>query len=75
MGAWAWDKVAEHLIAAGRRPIALTLPGLDSDDAERAFRALEDQAAAIEEAAVAEGRPVVIVARSGANAPARTAVE
>jgi pimeloyl-ACP methyl ester carboxylesterase len=69
LGAWAWDEVAEHLTAAGRRAIALTLPGLDTDDAERASRTLDDQAEAIEKAAVAEGRPVVIVAHSGANAP------
>lgn len=69
LGSWAWDEVAEHLIAAGRRAIALTLPGLDADDAERTSRTLDDQAEAIEKAAVAESRPVVIVAHSGANAP------
>jgi pimeloyl-ACP methyl ester carboxylesterase len=69
LGAWAWDEVAEHLTAAGRRAIPLTLPGLDADDPERASRTLDDQAAAIEQAAAAESQPVVIVAHSGANAP------
>lgn len=69
LGAWAWDEVAEHLATAGRRAIAMTLPGLDADDPERASRTLDDQAAAIEKAAAREGRPVVIVAHSGANAP------
>jgi pimeloyl-ACP methyl ester carboxylesterase len=69
LGAWAWDDVAEHLTAAGRRAIALTLPGLDADDPDRASRTLDDQAVAIEQAAAAESQPVVIVAHSGANAP------
>ncbi len=69
LGAWAWDEVAEHLAAAGRRAVPLTLPGLDADDSERAFRTLDEQAMAIEKAAAAEEQPVVIVAHSGANAP------
>lgn len=69
LGSWAWDEVAEHLTTAGRRAIALTLPGLDPNDSDRSSRTLDDQAEAIEKVAVAEGRPVVIVAHSGANAP------
>lgn len=69
LGGWAWDEVTEHLAAAGRRAIPMTLPGLDEDDRERACRNLDDQASAIEEAAACEGQPVVIVAHSGANAP------
>src|SRR6478736_2536811 len=69
LGAWAWDEVVEHLTAAGRRAIPMTLPGLDEGDRERAFRSLDDQAAAIEQAAASEEQPVVIVAHSGANAP------
>ncbi|WP_066588815.1 alpha/beta fold hydrolase [Cellulomonas timonensis] len=69
LGAWAWDEVVEHLTAAGRRAIPMTLPGLDEADRERASRTLDDQAAAIERVAAAEKQPVVIVAHSGANAP------
>lgn len=69
LGSWAWDDVVEHLTAAGRRAIPMTLPGLDGADPERASRTLDDQASAIEEAATSEGQPVVIVAHSGANAP------
>lgn len=69
LGAWAWDEVVEHLAAAGWRALPMTLPGLDADDPERASRTLDDQAAAIEKAAAREGRPVVIVAHSGASAP------
>ncbi|MFF2274514.1 alpha/beta fold hydrolase [Agromyces sp. NPDC058126] len=73
LGAWAWDDVAEHLRGAGHRATALTLPGLDSDDAQRTSRTLDDQVDAIEralaqDAATGHG-PAVIVAHSGANAP------
>ena len=69
LGAWAWDEVVEHLTAAGRRAIPMTLPGLDATDPERASRTLDDQAAAIEQVAASEEHPVVIVAHSGTNAP------
>jgi pimeloyl-ACP methyl ester carboxylesterase len=67
LGAWAWDEVAEHLAATGRRALPLTLPGLDGDDQGRTSRTLDDQSAAISRAAAEERRPVVIVAHSGAN--------
>lgn len=69
LAAWAWDEVVEHLTAAGRRAVPMTLPGLDAADPERASRTLDDQAAAIEQVAASEEHPVVIVAHSGANAP------
>lgn len=73
LGGWAWDAVVEHLTAAGRHAIPMTLPGLDAADPERASRTLDDQAAAIalviHQAGASAERPVVIVAHSGANAP------
>ncbi len=73
LGAWAWDDVAEHLREAGHHAIAMTLPGLDTEDPHRSSRTLDDQAAAIEHAldqeAVTAQKPAVIVAHSGANAP------
>ncbi|VTR76095.1 alpha/beta fold hydrolase [Cellulomonas hominis] len=71
LGAWAWDEVVQHMTAAGRRAVPMTLPGLDPTDPERASRTLDDQAAAIEQAIddAGAGQPVVIVAHSGANAP------
>lgn len=69
LGAWAWDEVVEHLTSAGLRAIPLTLPGLDAADSDRTLRTLADQVTAIDEAIAGEGRPVVIVAHSGANAP------
>jgi hypothetical protein len=35
LGAWAWDEVAEKLGADGHGVTALTLPGLESADADR----------------------------------------
>jgi pimeloyl-ACP methyl ester carboxylesterase len=74
LGAWAWDEVLEHLGSHDSRATALTLPGLDPDDPDRAARTLDDQAAAILDAmarlGVSEDQPAVLVAHSGANAPA-----
>ncbi|WP_448631645.1 alpha/beta fold hydrolase [Cellulomonas soli] len=73
LGAWAWDEVVEHLGAAGRRTLPMTLPGLDAADPERASKTLDDQVAAIEaameQAAGPQGETVVLVAHSGANGP------
>ena len=72
LGAWAWDQVASRLREAGFRTVALTLPGLDPQDPRRSGRTLDDQvdaiAAALRQADDACG--VVLVAHSGANAPA-----
>ncbi len=73
LGAWAWEQVVDHLTAAGRRALPVTLPGLDPRDPQRATRTLDDQVTAIEDlmdqAGASPDRPVVIVGHSGANAP------
>lgn len=73
LGAWAWDEVRTHLNTDHPRAVALTLPGLDADDPERATRTLDDQARAILDLfarlGVSEDRPAIIVAHSGANFP------
>ena len=73
LGAWAWDEVLEHLTTDHFRAIAITLPGLDEDDRERAAKTLDDQAAAvldvITQLGVSEDQPATLVAHSGANAP------
>lgn len=73
LGAWAWDEVLEHLTADHSRAIAMTLPGLDGDDPERAAKTLDDQAAAVldvvTQLGVSEDQPATLVAHSGANAP------
>lgn len=70
LGAWAWDEVVAHLETDGTRAVALTLPGLDGDDPDRAAKTVDDQAAAIRRViADQEDQPVIVVAHSGANAP------
>jgi len=69
LGAWAWDEVATALRADGHDVTALTLPGLESADADRSSITLGDHVDAICEAVEAAGRPVVLAVHSGAGAP------
>ncbi|TMF60385.1 MAG: alpha/beta hydrolase, partial [Chloroflexi bacterium] len=67
LGAWAWDEVAAALRADGHDVRALTLPGLESADADRSRVTLADHVDAICEAVRAAGRPVVLAVHSGAG--------
>jgi pimeloyl-ACP methyl ester carboxylesterase len=69
LGAWAWDEVAAALRADGQDVTAVTLPGLESADADRSSITLADHVDAICEAVTAAGRPVVLAVHSGAGAP------
>jgi pimeloyl-ACP methyl ester carboxylesterase len=69
LGAWAWDEVAAALRADGHHVTALTLPGLESADADRSSITLSDHVDAICEAVTAAGRPVVLAVHSGSGAP------
>ena len=69
LGAWAWDEVAAALRADGHEVTALTLPGLESVDADRSAITFADHVDAICEAVTAMGRPVVLAVHSGAGAP------
>ena len=69
LGAWAWDEVAAALRADGHDVTALTLPGLESPDADRSAITLDDHVEAICEAVTAVGRPVVLAVHSGAGFP------
>ena len=55
--------------AAGYKVTALTLPGLDSIDADRSSITFADHVDAICDAVRAAGRPVVLAVHSGAGAP------
>jgi pimeloyl-ACP methyl ester carboxylesterase len=68
LGAWAWDDVAETLRADGNDVTALTLPGLESHDADRSSITLSDHVDAIVEAVEAKGAPVVLAVHSGSGA-------
>jgi pimeloyl-ACP methyl ester carboxylesterase len=68
LGAWAWDDVADALRADGHDVTALTLPGLESPDADRSNVTLSDHVDAIVEAVDAKGTPVVLAVHSGSGA-------
>ncbi|MDQ2965600.1 MAG: alpha/beta hydrolase, partial [Chloroflexota bacterium] len=65
LGAWAWDEVADTLRADGHDATALTLPGLESADADRSAITLSDHVDAICDAVRAAGSPVVLAVHSG----------
>jgi pimeloyl-ACP methyl ester carboxylesterase len=65
LGAWAWDEVASILRDDGHEVIALTLPGLESADADRSGIGLSDHVDAICAAVEAAGRPAVLAVHSG----------
>jgi pimeloyl-ACP methyl ester carboxylesterase len=67
LGAWAWDEVAGLLRADGHDVTALTLPGLESKDADRSKVTLSDHVQAIVDAIEAAGRPVVLVVHSASG--------
>ncbi len=64
LGAWAWDEVAEALRADGHAVTALTLPGLESAEADRSQVGFADHVDAICEAVTAAGRPAVLAVHS-----------
>jgi pimeloyl-ACP methyl ester carboxylesterase len=65
LGAWAWDEVAAALRSDGHDVTALTLPGLESADADRSTITMSDHVDAICEAVRAAGAPVVLAVHSG----------
>jgi pimeloyl-ACP methyl ester carboxylesterase len=67
LGAWAWDEVAGALRAEGHDVTALTLPGLESKQADRSSITFEDHVQAIVEAVRAAGEPVVLAVHSAAG--------
>ena len=69
LGAWAWDEVAATLRADGHEVTAVTLPGLESADADRSKITMSDHVEAICDAVRAAGAPVVLAVHSGAGAP------
>jgi len=64
LGAWAWDEVATSLRADGHDVTALTLPGLESIDADRSSITFADHVDAICEAVESAAAPVVLALHS-----------
>ena len=67
LGAWAWDEVAETLRADGHDVTAITLPGLESADADRSSITFKDHVDAIVEAVKAAPAPVVLAVHSASG--------
>ena len=65
LGAWAWDEVAAALRADGHDVSAVTLPGLESADADRSAIGMSDHVDAICDAVKATRAPVVLAVHSG----------
>jgi pimeloyl-ACP methyl ester carboxylesterase len=68
LGAWAWDDVVAQLRAEGHDVTAVTLPGLESADADRSKVTFADHVAAICDAVTAAGAPAVLAVHSGTGA-------
>lgn len=75
LGSWAWDEVADVLRADGHLVTAVTLPGLESVDADRSAITVEDHVEAICDAVRAAGPPVVLAVHSGAGFPGYAATD
>ena len=67
LGAWAWDAVANSLRAAGHDVTAITLPGLESPDADRSTITFDDHVDAIVRAVEAADAPVVLAVHSASG--------
>jgi len=67
LGAWAWDEVVADLRADGLDVSAITLPGLESLDADRSSITLSDHVDAVVEAVKAAEVPVVLAVHSASG--------
>jgi pimeloyl-ACP methyl ester carboxylesterase len=70
LGAWAWDEVAAILRLGGHDVTPITLPGLESAEADRSAITFADHVAAIRaavESAGAPGVPVVLAVHSASG--------
>lgn len=75
LDASSWDAVVPALEGAGHRPRALTLPGLESRDANRGGIGLRDHVAAVVAAVEEAEGPVVLVGHSGGGAIAHAVAD
>ena len=64
LDASSWDRVLPTIEAAGHRPVPLTLPGLESRDADRSSITLQDCVDAVLRVIDAADGPVVLVGHS-----------
>ena len=67
LGAWAWDEVVAALRADGHDVTAITLPGLESAEADRSSITMTDHVNAIIDAVQAHDKPVVLAVHSASG--------
>lgn len=75
LGGSSWSRVAHRLEEAGHAPRALTLPGMESADADRSGISLADHVEAVVTAIDAAPEPVLLVGHSLGCAVAACAVD
>jgi pimeloyl-ACP methyl ester carboxylesterase len=75
LGPWSWDRITPALEAAGHDVVVMTLPGLESVDADRSGIGLAEHVAAVVELIDAAGERVVLVGHSGGGAIVHAAVD
>ena len=75
LDASSWDAITPPLVAAGHRVHPLTLPGLESVDADRSGIGLRDHVDAVVATIDGLDDPVVLVGHSGGGAIAHAAVD
>lgn len=75
LGAWSWDRVTPALEAAGHNVTAVTLPGLESVDADRSGIGLAEHVAAVVAEVDQSDEPVVLVGHSGGGTVVHAAVD
>jgi pimeloyl-ACP methyl ester carboxylesterase len=67
LGAWAWDEVVADLRDKGHDVAAMTLPGLESKDADRPAISQADHVDAVVSVLEAAPEPVVLAVHSGSG--------
>ncbi len=75
LDASSWDRVLPTIEAGGHRPVPLTLPGLESRDADRSGLRLQDHVTAVVAAIDAADGPVVLVGHSMGSGIASAAID
>ena len=75
LDASSWDEVVPSLVAAGHEVAALTLPGVESREADRSGITLRDHVDAVVAAVDAVDGPVVLVGHSGGGPVAQAAAD
>lgn len=75
LDATSWSAVIPSLEQAGHRPRALTLPGMESQDADRSGITLRDQVDAVVAAIDEADRPVLLVGHSAGSGISHAAVD